>query len=51
MAQVMWFVVVFFLASCSLSLQQTPPTLAKQFTTNWTLAAVNWVGQGTVIVN
>jgi len=42
----LWFVVVFFLASCSLSLQQTPPVLAKQFTTNWTITAVNWVGSG-----
>jgi len=40
------FVVVFFLTCCSVSLQQTPPALGKQFTTNWTLTAVNWVGPG-----
>jgi len=35
MSLVLWFV-VFFLGSYSLS-QPTPPQLAKQFITNWTL--------------
>jgi len=44
---VVLLVAVFVLVSfCSFGHCQTPPLLAKQFTTNWTIAAVNWVGPG-----
>lgn len=45
----MLFVAVLFVSLCAVSHQQTPPALAKQFTTNWTLAAINWVGPSTYI--